>query len=26
MGNNTQGNVTGIGTIKIKTHDGAVRT
>ena len=26
MGNNTHSNVTRIGTIKIKTHDGVVRT
>ena len=26
MGNNAQCNVTGIGTVKIKTHDGVVRT
>jgi len=26
MGNNTQCNVTEIGTVKIKTHDGAVKT
>jgi len=26
MANNAQCNVTGIGTVKIKTHDGVVRT
>ena len=26
MGNNAQCNVTGIGTVKVKTHDGAIRT
>jgi len=26
MGNNAQCNVTGIGTVKFKTHDGVVRT
>jgi len=26
MGNNVQCNVSGIGTVKIKTHDGVVRT
>jgi len=26
MGNNAQCNVTGVGTVRIKTHDGVVRT